>query len=226
MGHIYIIECLQNDKVYIGQTSRDFKQRWSEHKSDLKHGNHPNKDLQDDFNKYGLNNFKVTLLEKCKCSELENRETYYINAYGGIESALLYNKCDLTGHNFDYKTNQSKAQIGVSYISEDGKNRISKAHKGKKLSEETKLKIKKSIALNLNSGMKGKHHSEESRRKMSNAKKGVFDGCKNPNFKYTQDFINQLKEEYNICHNYSMVARNHNMSNITVSSLIRFGKCV
>ncbi|WP_187291013.1 GIY-YIG nuclease family protein [Clostridium novyi] len=74
---IYRIMNLANNKKYIGQ-SIDIINRWQSHKSALYWNNHPNKELQQEWNQYGYKYFEFTLLEKCKAEDLNNREKYYI----------------------------------------------------------------------------------------------------------------------------------------------------
>lgn len=52
-GSIYKIESTINKKVYIGLTTREPRERWYEHKTNLKHNHHPNVKLQRHYNKYG-----------------------------------------------------------------------------------------------------------------------------------------------------------------------------
>lgn len=54
--------------------------------------------------------------------------------------------------------------------SNETKLKISKAHKGKIFSEETKAKIRINALINHNYGMKGKHHSKESINKIKQAR--------------------------------------------------------
>lgn len=73
--------------------------------------------------------------------------------------------------------------------SEEVRKKMSEAHKGKKLSEEHKLKLKLSRK-NKPSYMQGKHHSNETKLKMSLAKKG-----KRPkNIKYFLSVANKFKK--------------------------------
>lgn len=72
-------------------------------------------------------------------------------------------------------------------------------------------------------GMKNKKHSDESKAKMRKAKICIFNGCNNPNYKYTPEFIEELRQEYTICNNYAELGRRYNISPTTISSLIRFG---
>lgn len=79
IGYIYKITNKINQKIYIGQTSKTLEQRWREHKYDCKKGKtYP---LYRAFRKYGINNFEMELIEKCKTEELNSRESYWINFY-------------------------------------------------------------------------------------------------------------------------------------------------
>ena len=221
--YIYKITNLINNKVYIGQT-KNYRSRFSEHKHELLHHKHHNSKLQEDFNRFGLTNLKFEIIEECSTKEQAlERETYWINYYGGIESDNTYNKCDLSGNNKEYKHNQSIAQLGIHTISDAGKLRISKAHKGTKISELQKIKIRNSAAKNPNFGMRNKHHTEETKQKMRKAKQGMYLGENNPNYKYTPEFIEILRNEYNVCHNYNELSRKYNINSNTISKLIRLG---
>ena len=52
---IYCIRNKINNKYYIGQ-SIDIKNRWKEHKYNLRHNKHVNNKLQNAWNKYGEKN--------------------------------------------------------------------------------------------------------------------------------------------------------------------------
>lgn len=59
---IYSIRCLKNDYVYIG-ASCNIKERQQTHLSRLKKNKHENNGLQEDFIKYGCDNFIFSILE-------------------------------------------------------------------------------------------------------------------------------------------------------------------
>lgn len=220
---VYKIVNNVTNKVYVGQTI-NYKGRIVRHKSDLKCNRHSNPELQQDYNKYGLHSFKFELLERCSKNKLLEQETYWINYYGGKESECLYNKCDLFGHNKSYKYNQSMAQKGIHTISELGKLKISQANKGKIISEEQRQKIKQAAKSNPNYGMKNKKHSQHSKKLMSEKKKGKYLGSSNPNYKYTPEFIETLRKEYQVTPCYAVLARKYNINSTTISRLIRYGK--
>ena len=54
---------MENNKVYIGETIRG-ELRWKEHLRDLRGNRHPNKLLQEDFDKYGEQAFEWTILKE------------------------------------------------------------------------------------------------------------------------------------------------------------------
>jgi group I intron endonuclease len=64
---------------YIGGSSH-VKQRWSEHRCELKHGRHRSPKLQEAYGKYGLNNLKFCIEEVCDEAVLLDREEFFINA--------------------------------------------------------------------------------------------------------------------------------------------------
>lgn len=81
MYSVYKIQCLENSRIYIGQTC-DFDRRMIEHKSELRRNKHGNCILQEDYNKYGLNSFEISVLEYCNSKEDSlKREKYWINQF-------------------------------------------------------------------------------------------------------------------------------------------------
>jgi group I intron endonuclease len=77
---IYCIKCLSNNKIYIGSTTRSFRLRLKRHRSDLIKQKHHSIYLQNSFNKYGKDDFEVTLLEYITDKSLViKREQYYID---------------------------------------------------------------------------------------------------------------------------------------------------
>lgn len=77
---IYRIENLINHKSYIGQ-SVDIYERWVEHKWALNNKQHNNQHLVRSWHKYGANNFKFTIIDRCDENELNDREVYWVDYY-------------------------------------------------------------------------------------------------------------------------------------------------
>lgn len=117
MGYIYCISCETNNKIYIGSTTRSPSKRKSEHFYKLRKGIHPNKHLQNSWDKYGNDSFSFEVIEECKKEECFNREKHYVEKTKCYKKDLGFNKSNIV----------------------DAPNR------GRVMSEEQKLKISKSL---------------------------------------------------------------------------------
>ena len=193
MVGIYRILNKINGKVYIGQ-SIDIFRRLTEHRNHLVNNIHENKHLQSAWNKYGEKNFKFEIAEECLYEYLTEREQYWIDYYGGMNSKNNYNKRDASSKgelSEESKNKISQAHLG-KHLSEETKRKISIAGKGKKFTQEQIAKISKSNKITCNSEKevtrrklsakkqwenleyrelmtnlwKGKHHTEETKQKM------------------------------------------------------------
>ena len=87
---VYCIRCKVNNKAYIG-SSVDIKRRWGSHKAELRAGSHYNKQLQEDYNKYGADSFLYTILINCKPQMLLKYENMYILLFNTRDKSLGYN---------------------------------------------------------------------------------------------------------------------------------------
>lgn len=70
-----IINCI-NNKIYVGKTSKTLNERFNIHLKNAK--KKINRYLYDSINKYGVENFKIILLETCDETIVNNREKYWI----------------------------------------------------------------------------------------------------------------------------------------------------
>lgn len=87
---VYCIRCKVNNKAYIG-SSVNINRRWTEHKSALKAGRHDNKQLQEDYNKYGADNFLYLTLINCKPQNLLWYENIYMLLFNTRDISMGYN---------------------------------------------------------------------------------------------------------------------------------------
>ena len=92
MRGIYIIRNEINNKVYIGK-SENLKRRIKRHITTLFNGTNGNKHLQAAFEKYGSENFDVSLLQILnKDDDINEREKYWINYFNATDKRFGYNK--------------------------------------------------------------------------------------------------------------------------------------
>jgi hypothetical protein len=78
-GTIYRIFNTINDKSYVGKTYANPYKRLAEHIRDSKR--YPNRPLYRAFNKYGVENFSIEILESCEEGILEEKEIEYIKQF-------------------------------------------------------------------------------------------------------------------------------------------------
>lgn len=82
---IYLITNLINNKQYVGQTIKGYLKRWRQHCYNAKFSKNPQ--LVDKIiRKYGVENFKIELLETTTFDKKDEREIYYINYYNTYKS--------------------------------------------------------------------------------------------------------------------------------------------
>lgn len=153
---IYKITCLENKKVYIGQSTDIIKRKYG-HFATLRMKSHRNEHLQRAFNKYGEDKFTFEILEECTFEELDDKEEYYMKVYNSLNKK----------YGFNIKITEHKKYRH----SEETRKKISQIHKGKKKSEETRKKMSEAA--------KKRVISPESIKKMSETKKGKKQGEEN-----------------------------------------------
>lgn len=76
-GIYRIFSCATNE-VYIG-SSKNFKKRFTQHKSNCQHHRHCNKKLQAIHDKYGWKNFIMEVIEECEEDKLQEREKFHLS---------------------------------------------------------------------------------------------------------------------------------------------------
>lgn len=166
---IYCIENLVNHRKYVGQSTNIFD-RWRRHIYALNQGSHENDYLQKSWVKYGQDNFSFSILEKCEETQLNDKERYYIEKFNTLNRECGYN-LKSGGQDSNFYTDEVKDRIrkGVKASYDDpDRRKIQRENALKQWSDPT---IKSKI-LGENNGMYGRHHTEESKRKMGEKKKG------------------------------------------------------
>lgn len=166
---IYCIENTVSNKKYIGQ-SVNIEDRWRRHITELRNGKHHNSHLQNTWNKYGENSFKFYILEYCDIDELDEKERYYIKLYNTMDRDYGYN-LQSGGQATNHHSDESKKKISESNKKAYQNEELRKLRSKDALRQWSNPEIKEKI-IGVNNSMYGKHHSKESREKMSDAKKG------------------------------------------------------
>jgi group I intron endonuclease len=173
---IYCFENLVNGKRYIGQ-SKDILRRLQEHEVRLLRGVDKSTNLQRAVDKYGIGNFRFSILEECICEELNEREIYWISAYQSNDRRYGYNISpggdrSLEGYNHSDETRRKLSEMKKgSRLSEEHKRKISIGNKGKVMSDESRAKMSKAQSRE-NHPMWGRSHSDETKQRMSDAHSG------------------------------------------------------
>lgn len=121
---IYKIVCEENGYVYIGQTT-NMGRRLREHRIDLKKNKHRNHQLQDDYNKYGVEKFHLEIISSCIDDDLDEIEKNEISH--ARENCKCYNVF-------------GGGKTGYT-VTEEFREKISRANKGRIVSDETKKKM-------------------------------------------------------------------------------------
>ena len=120
---VYMIRCIPEDKIYIGSTKQSFRARFSNHCKFLKNNSLGNKQLQEDYNKYGPDNFEFEILGVYPENLTVVYEEEFIN-----KLKPFYNKTKAC--------NNSKTNTGKKF-SEEHKNKIREKSKLYRHSIET-----------------------------------------------------------------------------------------
>lgn len=149
---IYKIENKANGKVYIGQ-SVNYINRKSYHLKALERGDHFSKHLQASYDKYGCDNFEISIIEEVKDSDITERESYWISKLESYSPKKGYNKVKdplkpinyirtdehrkilsdkATGRIHSVETKKKMSESKLKYYSEN------KSHKCKEISQFTK----------------------------------------------------------------------------------------
>lgn len=211
---VYQILNTNTDKRYIG-SSQNIIGRLNDHIKGLHAGNHHSNYLQRAWNKYGPSSFKFQSIEICSKDKLIEREQYWMDFYESYNSEKGYNAAPKAGNcrgvkhteetkeklrnawsyekhvtpeiiekrrqaRLGYKfSEETKQKIGIAnkgkkrtdeqraVISEYGKGRIP-WNKGKKLGTQSAELVEKRVA-----PLRGRPRSEEIKKKISTSRKGI-----------------------------------------------------
>lgn len=167
------------NKIYIGQ-SIDIDKRFNDYR--LLHCKTQTK-LYNSIKKYGHENHIFEIITTCEIDQLNELERYYQDCYNVISrqglNCVLTKSSDRSGEiseetrkKLSIVNKGNKKGLGFKH-SEYAKLKISEAHKGNKYSLGIKHSEEQNLQKSLRQkGIPHKPHSEESKLKMSESKKG------------------------------------------------------
>ena len=217
---VYAIKCLVNNKIYIGQTG-NYKNRKKQHLYQLQTNKHTNPYLQEDFNTYGINNFRFYILENDVSDSLRySRETFYMNVYGGTNSEMLYNvRGNFNDDNAAYiqrKICHFKGNYNLfegKFHTSESKSKISKSLKQAYMDGRHKLAgAVVGDCSGKNNSFYGKHHSDETKQILSRART-----------KYDENFVLKLRKLKFEGMTVVEIARQFEISSNVAGMLINYG---
>lgn len=196
---IYKIKNLENGKCYYG-SSKDITKRWKTHLNQLKNGKHHNIHLQRSWDKYGESSFIFEVVEECNEKVLLELEQKYLDSNpeynigvkssGGDNLTKNPNKNDIISRMTDSVRNRYKLMSknekkekhsqpmdknpnwkgGITYVYCDCGKRI-----GYGYTHCNKCRPRNEN----NNPFFGKQHSNETKKKLSEIRKGTYNGEQN-----------------------------------------------
>lgn len=187
-GYVYMVKNLVNGKLYFGITIHDFKKRYDGNISRYTHNEHLKRSIEE----HGIENFEINECFDVAYNEddLWDLEDMYICLYDTLDKKHGYNK-----------------------------RRSGSKHKGRgKASEETRQKQSESQKALYDNGyvnpMQGKHHTSESKQKMSENSVGKYCGENSCHYGVakTEEHkkkISETKKEYYKTHEGTMQGKHH-----------------
>lgn len=144
MHHIYQIYSKSTGYTYIGQ-SKEVEKRWRAHRTDLVGNKHHNIHLQRIASKYGIEDLLFELINMCDTQQEANeQEQIWIDTFRHSNISI-----NLSG------------DTNVHALSQETKDKIRKAHLGRRKTEDQRKKM--------STVFKGRIFSEEHKRNLSKA---------------------------------------------------------
>lgn len=195
---IYLITNLINNKVYVGQ-SNDIHRRYTEHLRSGQPDKYAHKNERDintpihkAMQKYGIDNFALTILEECKEEELNEKEKYWIKYYQSNNKEKGYNLTEGGQETIGAKgENHSQAKL-----TQDQVNEIKKLLKDNLLTMTEIMNIygvsKAAICL-INRGKTWKDENEQYPLRPTDY---GLRGIKNKKAQFTDDQIMEMRKKY------------------------------
>lgn len=219
-GYVYLTTNLVNGKMYIGQHHFNEYDKWYLGSGKL---------LQQAIKKYGRDNFEKVIIEYAKnLDELNQREKYWIDyvganmdmnhttwyniAEGGLNPPVIY------GHKHSEETKKKMALAATG--KKKSRESIEKGINTRRLRGMTPKEKAQLDFLHTLKPMKGKHHSEESKKKMSEVKKGKHLGENSFQHVLTDKEVLSIVQDRKDGMSYIGIAKKYNVSKGCVNHIL------
>ena len=158
LGVLYKITNKLSGKIYVGQTIQPLEKRWEQHCYVQSHSSY----LYSSIIKHGRDSFSIEELGTYNTLEdLNNAEEYYIDWF----DCLAPNGYNLRegGGSHGKMSKDSRKKMSQNHRTKNG---FKPPNFGKTMPIEFKVKMS-NVTKGENNGMFGRHHSEETKRKIS-----------------------------------------------------------
>jgi group I intron endonuclease len=171
---IYKIQSkIKPEKIYIG-SAVNITNRWRQHIHYLKNNKHPNKKLQNHYNKYGETDLQFSILLGCEKNDLLKIEQYFIDSYNP-----WFNNRPIAGSNLGKKGQipWNKGLFGKDNP-QAGKKRRTYKERGIEVWNKGKINI----------------YSEETRKNMGKSNKGRKPWNKDKKGVYSDETLDKMSK--------------------------------
>ena len=198
LAGVYMIQSrVKPDRIYIG-SSNNIQKRWSEHRYGLRANRNASPKLQRHFNKYGEEDLVFSIITSCPADQLAAQEQYFIDCYNPWFN-IMPNARSASGFKLSEEarrkiseansrrpiSEETKEKMRVAntgkHHTEESRSKMSVARKGRKFTAEHRAKISEALMgrsfsaehrESLRATRKDRVVTEETKRRMSEAKKG------------------------------------------------------
>lgn len=185
---VYVITNTVTGHRYIG-SAVDLRHRWSRHKYELNAGKHYNPHLQRAWDKYGANCFMFSILEYCNILQLLFREQFYLDTLHPEYNIAKYADAPTRGKSL---TDEQKEKHRKFRHTEEAKKKISVAKKGHVKSAEWREHLS-AARIGIPNATKGKSHSKEWNKKVGDAQRGKK---RNPHSEETRQRMSEARKRW------------------------------
>jgi len=196
---IYRIKNLVNNKCYYG-SSKQIEKRFDRHKRELKNNIHINCILQRAWDKYGENNFIFEIVEECDINVLLETEQKYLDLQPdyniGIKSSggdnltknphkdkIVKKMTESVKRRYNLMTDEEKKEKHSKPMETNpnwkGGTSFKYCECGVKISSINNSCINCRDKSGVNNPFFGKQHAEETKKKLSEKRKGTYNGEQN-----------------------------------------------